>query len=512
MNVNRFFLTAGLVFAVATSNAQYQKENLGAKVNSEYDELAPRISPDGKKLFFLRVNHPENTLYPQPGTQDIWMSKLESDGQWSQARHLNAPFNDENYNNIVGFSADGNTRYVKGYYQRGKYDGMGFSTMELTAGGWTKPAGIKVKGYESGINPGDYSVSSDMHSDNKTLITSFVPKQRRKNDHDLFVSFRDENGDFSEPVLLPVSSDYEEISPFLASDGVTLYFSSNRPGGYGSNDIWMSRRLDETWEKWSEPVNLGPEINTSDWDAYYSLAASGDVAYMVSWGEGSYGKGDIVRITLKEEVRPNPVVLVSGKVLDQKTGKPVEATISYYSIGDNKEAGTARSSSGTGDYSIVLPYGKRYGFRAQADGYYAVSENLDLSELKAYAEVKKDLYLVPIEVGQVVRLNNIFFEFGKAALMEESFKELDRVVELLTENSTMEIDIAGHTDNVGSDEANLQLSEDRAKAVYEYFTGKGIAASRLSFKGYGETKAVAGNDTDEGRAQNRRVEFTIRKR
>ncbi|MEO5643653.1 MAG: OmpA family protein [Bacteroidia bacterium] len=492
--------------------AQYQKENLGSLVNSKYAELSPSISPDGKKLFFIRTDHPDNTLYPQPGTQDIWMSKLDSTGKWTAARHLKAPFNDENYNAIEGFSADGNTRYIKGYYVHGKYDGMGFSYFELTKDGWEGPKGLKVKGYQSGIKPEDRSISSCMHSDNQTLLMSFVPDQRRKSDHDLYVSFRKDNGDFSEPMLLPVvSSPYDEIGPFLASDGVTLYFASNRPGGYGSHDIWMSRRLDDTWKNWSEPVNLGPEINTKEWDAYYSVAASGDVAYMVS-SSGGFGKSDIVKITLKEEVRPNPVVLVSGKVLDQKTGKPVETTITYFSIADNIEAGTARSSPGTGEYSIVLPYGKTYGFRAQADGYYAVSENLDLTGLKAYAEIKRNLFLVPIEVGQVIRLNNIFFESGKAALKPESFQELDRVVKLLTDNPTMEIDLAGHTDNVGTAEANQLLSDERSKAVYDYFITKGILASRLSTKGFGETKPVDSNDSEEGRAQNRRVEFTIRKR
>jgi outer membrane protein OmpA-like peptidoglycan-associated protein len=507
----RFFCSLFLMLP-ALLVAQYQKENLGALVNSEYAELSPTISPDGKKLFFLRVNHPENTLYPQPGTQDIWMSKLDSTGNWTAARHLKAPFNDENYNAIEGFSADGNTRYIKGYYVRGQYDGMGFSYFELTKDGWKGPTGIKLPGYQSAIKPEDRTISSYIHTDNQTLLMSFVPDQRKKTDHDLYMSFRKENGNFSEPELIPiVSSPYDEIGPFLASDGVTLYFASDRPGGYGSHDIWMSRRLDDTWKNWSEPVNLGPEINTKSWDAYYSVAAAGDVAYMVSSDNG-YGKSDIVRIKLKEEVRPNPVALVSGKVLDQKTGKPVEATITYYSLANNVEVGTARSSPGTGDYSIVLPYGKAYGFRAQADGYYAQSENLDLTGLKAYEEIKRNLYLVPIEIGQVVRLNNIFFEFGKATLKPESYEELDRVVKLLTENPTMEIDLAGHTDNVGTDEANQQLSEDRSKAVYDYLTTKGILASRLSTKGFGETKAIATNDSEDGRAQNRRVEFTIRKK
>jgi outer membrane protein OmpA-like peptidoglycan-associated protein len=310
---------------------------------------------------------------------------------------------------------------------------------------------------------------------------------------------------------LPINTDNVEMSPFLASDGVTLYFASNRPGGFGSNDIWMTRRLDDTWQKWSEPVNLGAGVNTPQWDSYYSIAASGDCAYMVSYAN-TYGHSDIVRISLRKEVRPNPVALVSGRVLDKKTGKPVEASISFTTLSDGKEAGTARTTPGTGDYQIILPYGKLYGFSASAQGYYAVSENLDLSNLKSYEEVKRDLYLVPIEVGQVVRLNNIFFEFGKDSLKAESFPELDKVVQLLTDNAAMTIALSGHTDNVGSDAANLKLSEGRAKAVYNYLVSKGIDASRLSSKGYGETKPVATNDTEDGRQQNRRVEFEIEKK
>ena len=204
MRRSAFFFIFALVMSVKMP-AQYQKENLGPAINSEYEELAPEISPDGKKLFFVRTNHPENTLYPQPGTQDIWMSKLDSTGKWTTARHLKAPFNDEQYNAIEGFSADGNTRYIKGYYERGQYESMGFSYFVLTKNGWEGPKGIKVKNYESSINPDHLSISSHMHSDNKTLLMSFVPRGKNRKDHDLFVSFRNENGSFTEPKLLPVS-------------------------------------------------------------------------------------------------------------------------------------------------------------------------------------------------------------------------------------------------------------------------------------------------------------------
>jgi outer membrane protein OmpA-like peptidoglycan-associated protein len=208
-------------------------------------------------------------------------------------------------------------------------------------------------------------------------------------------------------------------------------------------------------------------------------------------------------------VRPKPVVLITGRVLDQKTGKPLSAEIVYNLITGGDPIGSAISNEETGEYQIVLPYGKNYRFNAIASGYYAVSENMDLSDLKEYKEIKRDLYLVPIEVGQVVRLNNIFFEFGRAELKQESFNELDRVVTLLTENPSMSIEIAGHTDNVGSDVDNLKLSQDRANAVVAYIVSKGISATRIVSKGYGESIAIADNSTEEGRAVNRRVEFKI---
>lgn len=501
-----YVVMSGLSLSLAGQTPDtLRRENLGAGVNSTCAELTPFISPDGKKLFFVRENDPQNVDYPEPGTQDVFMSKLDSAGNWGAARHLGYPFNADKFNAVIGFSADGNTRYVKGYYDNGEYKTVGFSSCVLTVNGWSKPQGFHVKNYQF-MQDKSETVSNYMHNDNKTLLMSFTP--RKKKEHDIFVSFRIDADHFTEPMSLPINTDNVEMSPFLASDGVTLYFSSNRPGGFGSNDIWMTRRLDDTWQKWSDPVNLGAGVNTPQWDSYYSIAASGDCAYMVSYAN-TYGHSDIVRISLRPAVRPNPVALVSGRVLDKKTNKPIDAAITFTTLSDGKEAGTAHTTPGTGDYQIILPYGKLYGFSASAQGYYAVSENLDLTNLASYEEVKRDLYLVPIEVGQVVRLNNIFFEFGKDSLKSESFVELDNVVKLLTDNPSMHIALSGHTDNVGSDAANLKLSEGRAKAVYNYLVSKGIDATRLSSKGFGETKPVSTNDTEDGRQQNRRVEFEI---
>jgi outer membrane protein OmpA-like peptidoglycan-associated protein len=308
------------------------------------------------------------------------------------------------------------------------------------------------------------------------------------------------------------------MSPFIASDGVTLYFSSDRPGGLGENDIWMSKRLDESWQKWSDPVNLGSPINTTGSEAFFTLDAGGEYAYLTS-SDGAYGASDIVRVKLLEREKPDPVVLVSGNVYNSKTKQPLSASLIYETLPDGTEVGNGISNPVDGSFKIVLPYDKNYSIRASAEKYFAISENLNLDSLikLGYKEIHKDLYLTPIEIGQVFRLNNVFFDFDKYDLRPESNTELNRVILFLNEYPNIEIEMSAHTDSKGSDEYNLTLSANRAKSVMDYIISKGISKSRIVSKGYGETKPVAdnanadGTDNPEGRQLNRRVEFTIMK-
>jgi outer membrane protein OmpA-like peptidoglycan-associated protein len=495
------FIVCNILYA---QEQKFEVINLGPNVNSKYQELMPYITPDGQKLFFIREDHPENTKSPQYPNQDIWYCKKQGNS-WGPAQHLGFPFNTEVYNCLIGQSVDGTTRYIKGYYKGGEWKKRGFSVSYLKTDGWTIPEGIDVPRYHK-MQKGDY-VSSNISSSNNILLMSFSEKEEKKANYDIYVSFL-KNGEWTVPMKIgigKISTPYHEMSPFLASDNVTLYFSSNRPGGYGSNDIWMTKRLDDTWQNWSEPVNLGSDINGPEWDAYFTIPASGDYFYMVKGG-------DIVKIKPKEEQKPNPVVLIKGIVKNSKTQEPLEAVITYFDLSNGNEAGIARSNPNTGEYTIILPYGKNYSFKAMKEGFYSISDNMDLTQISSYKEITKDLLLAPIEQGQVVRLNNIFFDFAKATLKQESFFELDNLVKLLNENPKMEIFIAGHTDNVGSDEFNLKLSKERAASVADYLKSKGIAENRLSSDGFGKSKPIASNDTEEGRAINRRVEFTIIKK
>lgn len=495
------FIVCNILYA---QEQKFEVINLGPNVNSKFEELAPYITPDGQKLFFIRSNHPENTKSPQYPNQDIWFCKKQG-SSWGPAQHLSYPFNTEVYNCLIGQSSDGTTRYIKGYFKDGEWKKSGFSVSYLKSDGWTIPNGIDIPKYNK-MSKGDY-VSNNISSSNNILLMSFSEKEEKKSNYDIYVSFL-KNGEWTIPMKIglgKISTQYSETTPFLASDNVTLYFSSDRPGGYGSHDIWMSKRLDETWQNWSEPVNLGPDINGSGWDAYFTIPASGDFFYMVR-------DGDIVKIKPRDELKPNPVVLVKGVVRNSKNSEPLESSLTYFDLSNGNEVGIARSNPKTGEYTIILPYGKNYSFKAIKDGYYSVSDNLDLIQVSSYKEITKDLLLTPIEQGQVVRLNNIFFDFSKATLKQESYLELDNLVNLLNENPSMEIFIAGHTDNVGSDEFNLKLSKERAYSVLDYLKSKGISANRLTSDGFGKSRPITSNDTEEGRAINRRVEFTIIKK
>ncbi len=245
---------------------------------------------------------------------------------------------------------------------------------------------------------------------------------------------------------------------------------------------------------------------------FFTLDAGGEYAYLTT-NLDTYGESDVVRVQLMEREKPDPVVMVSGNVYNAKTKQPLSASLIYETLPDGAEAGNGLSSPTDGAFKIVLPYDKNYLIRATADKFFAQSENLNLDSLvkAGFKEIHRDLYLVPIEIGQVVRLNNVFFDFDKWNLRPESFVELDRVVKLLEENPSIEIEMSAHTDSKGSDEYNYTLSDNRAKSVMDYILSKGISSSRIISKGYGESKPVATNDTDDGRQLNRRVEFTILK-
>lgn len=482
----------------------YKLENLGPKVNSKYSEKSPKISPDGKTLYITR-DHPDNI--GGENTDDIWYSEQDENGEWTEMKPIGFPINNAGNNSLISVTPDGNSMLVKGLYNNdGTTAGSGVSIAYKRDGNWQIPEKQEIIDLKNVNQYSFYYLTSD-----GTKLIMAIEDENSYGDMDLYISFLLDDGRWSKPKNMgsTLNTFSGEFGQFLASDGKTLYFTSYGHEGYGSADIFVSKRLDDTWLSWSEPKNLGPEINSKGWDAYFCVSAIGDYAYMISSKEDiTLGNEDIFRIKIGESTKPDPVIIVKGKVFNQKTNEAIEAQILYENLNTGKSEGKAFSTIDNG-YKIVLPAGSAYGFRANAENFVSVSENIDLKDLEAFAEKEVNLYLVPIEKGQKVRLNNIFFDFDKATLKAESYPELDRLVDIMNKNQDIKIEIAGHTDNKGSDDYNLNLSRSRAEAVMKYVTDKGIDQSRISSKGYGESNPIADNETEEGRQLNRRVEFEI---
>ncbi len=481
-----------------------QRENLGSSINSEYIELMSVISADGKTLYIDRRNSPAN-VGGINNQSDIWIATRRDDGTWNPAVNAGYPLNNTGSNSVIAALPDNNTLLVANHYNPdGSSSGAGVSLTRRIGEQWSVPENQTISGYMNKNQFATYNLAPD----GKTLLLG-IEDDNTLGDLDIYVSFLAHDGTWTQPrnigpVVNSIGSDF---GPFMAADGATMYYASDGKPGYGSHDIYMTRRLDSTWMKWSEPENLGPKLNTSGWDAYFVIASIEEYAYMVASQPDA--ESDVFRIKVPPSMRPNPVVFVSGKVLNSKTKQPVAAHIVYEILGTGSEAGKANANTTDGAYSIALPMNERFGVRAEAPGYYPISEELSTAAMDSTTLLQRNLLLTPIEIGATVRLSNVFFDYNKSELRSDSFSELDRLVVFLQNNSAMTIEVSGHTDAVGNDAFNQTLSEKRATAVADYLMKKGISPKRLRSKGYGKTKPVASNSTEEGRQLNRRVEFVI---
>ncbi|MEL6190882.1 MAG: OmpA family protein [Bacteroidota bacterium] len=373
-----------------------QPESLGDNINTTYDEILPVISPDEKTIYFIRANHPQNS-HGETGSQDIWFSqRMNTSADWGPAKRMPNPFNKRKYNSIYTVSPDGNQIVLAGSYKNGRYMGPGVSISKRNGRVWSSPVSLQIKNYDKLAN-GKFS-SAFMSHDNKVLILSFCSKKSGKQSKkgDLYVSFKQQNNVWSEPVSLGKNINYassSEFSPFLGADLKTLFFASDRKGGEGSVDIYKTVREDDSWKKWSDPVNLGPKVNTEGFDAYYSISASGEYAYMVKYED----QADIIRMALSADQRPKPVALLMADIVDDKTGEKVKSSL----VIENAETGRAmRTIDQTGRDGIktILQLGRSYRLVARASGYTSKSLPLDLSKENLYKEIKKDIRLVTAEL------------------------------------------------------------------------------------------------------------------
>lgn len=441
-----------------------ERKNLGDSINSIYAELHPLIAHDGQSLYVTRKGHPNNKGLDK--RDDAWVSYKQKDGSWSVLEHLEAPINNNNHNQVISVSPDNNTLLLGNTYTRtGISKGKGVSISHRKEDGtWEIPKDVIIDNYYN-QNP----IHSIHLAANKQLLLLSIERNDSYGHLDLYVSFLQPNGHFTQPKNLgpTINTTYEDGTPFLAADGKTLYFASSGHGGYGSMDIFVAKRLDDTWKNWSTPQNLGPEINSNKWEAHYSIAASGTKAYFVSnKGKNHIGAEDVYEVIPPIESRPDPVLLVKGKVFNAITKEPIRAKIIYYDWKTNKEKGNALSSSKDGKYQAVLPPENQYNFLAFKGGYYPVSQSIDVGKIDSYTEMYITLYLHPIEVGESIPLTNIFFLGKTDELSVEAEPELDRLVIFMEKYPEMTIELGS-------------VSKAKAEKMKTYLTEKGVAYNRI---------------------------------
>ncbi|MEO8733489.1 MAG: OmpA family protein, partial [Flavobacteriales bacterium] len=362
----------------------------------------------------------------------------------------------------------------------------------------------------SPVNTRNWESQPSMGSDGRTLY--FVRAAQAADglkSMDIYVTKLGDDGTFSKPVRLGdnINTPGQEESVQIHPDGKTLYFSSDGHPGMGGSDIYVSRiQPDGTW---GPAQNLGYPINTSGEENSVLVGTDGKVDYFASDRPGGMGDLDLYSFDLPEQDQATAVGYIRGRVTDRTNGKPVEADVELYDLATGTLATAAYSDPQTGKFLVCLPRGKEYALNASSQGYLFFSKNYSVAQSDATSSPDLDVRLSPIVAGEKIELRNIFFETASYALLPASTLELNKLVKLMLANAKMRIEVGGHTDNVGNDDSNQVLSEQRANAVRDFLIAHGIEASRIVAKGYGETKPMATNDTDEGRALNRRTEVTV---
>lgn len=501
----------GLACADFRANAlahpvDFRPENLGAAINSPDDEYLPALTVDGQTLIFTRRFPKKSTsTVTTPEEEDFYVSTYE-DGHWTKASRMAEPVNSTDNEGAQCISQDGRIMF---FTACGRNDGAGRCDLYMCTrknDKWSVPRNVG-----SPINSGSWESQPSFSIDGRTLY--FVSD--RKGGYggmDIWKSVYGKDGWGKPENLGPeINTDGDEMCPFIHYDDQTLYFASNGHVGMGGMDLFCSKKQEDG--SWGKPLNLGYPINTAGNESNLIVSADARTAYYSSDREGGFGKQDLYKFVLPREASPLITFCMKGRVYDKKTGTSLSAQINIIDIKTGNVVATTNSDGTTGRYLVSLPTMHEYAINVSAKNYLFYSRNynlsIDVGEEWKWGADTVNIPLSRIESGERIALHNVFFEVDRYELLDESQIELDKVVEMLNNNPSVRVELGGHTDNVGSPAANQTLSEQRAKAVYNYLVSKGIAANRLSYKGYGETQPVADNATPEGRQMNRRTEMKV---
>ena len=532
-----FTLLFSLLVILKAGAQDFKLEKLPKSINSLFDEITPVPSRDGQTLYFTRIAYPEfnQTLYldsidvskklspeeyqnmlsaiyaeiagapvynPARSSfnQDIWAVSVDSSG-FGAVDHLGYPLNNALPNSLVTITPDPNAFYVINQFDKRGGMNRGFSLVRQTNNDsivWTFPLPIEIRDY--------YTITSDvsltMSFDGQVLILSAV--RFDSEDMDLYVCFREGENEWGIPQHLGknVNSPRRETAPFLSEDNTTLFFSSNRGG---DSDIYICRRLDDTWKNWSAPYKAVEPINSSADDSQPYFNMTSGYLYFTSKRDGN---SDIFRVQIAP---PQPTEIeVIGRIVHIKTKEIIPNAHIQYGAEGSVRNNTIVCPDGT--FRMKIPKGVKFEFRPDKPGFIGRTHAILFRRDHYYFnEHYFDLPLEPLQTNAKIELRPIFFQQSKAIILEESYKELERLAATLIENPKLCIRVEGHTDNVGKLEDLLTLSKERARAVKDFLIQKGIDDKRVKTIGYGAQFPLNDNSTNEFRAQNRRVEFIITK-
>ncbi len=466
------------------------------------DETLPVPTADGSSLIYTRrVNRQE----------DLYISK-KVNGQWQEGQPIEG-INTTMNEGAQSISADGRTIIFTACNRRGDFGSCDLYISENINGRWTRPQNMGPA-----INSPSWESQPGLSSNGRLLYFA-SDRSGGQGGRDIWYSIRQQNGRWSTPVNLgsTVNTSGNDQAPFIHPDGISLYFMSDGHPGMGGSDLFLTRKDEEG--QWQPPQNLGYPINTDANEGAISISLDGQRAYFTKKGSQD---NDLYTFEMPASIRPAPVTYVKAIVTDKKSGAPLSAEVVVTELESGRLfANTFTDADGT--FLICLPSGSDYALNVDKKGYAFFSENFALKDGLNREEpflIEAALQPLPKKIPGVEKplfekeqtpivLKNVFFETGSAQLLESSRQELNRLYGLLEDNPELRIQINGHTDDVGSEADNQQLSEGRAKAVHDFLIEQGINEGRLSFKGFGESQPVAPNETPEGRQQNRRTEFII---
>lgn len=471
--------------------------NMGSSINSENQEYSPAFAIDEKTIYITKRM---GNLSDNRPNEDLYFAEL-NDKSWDKVKDIGPPINTIENEGAFSISSDGNYIFFTSCSRNG---GKGQCDIWLTSkknNRWDEP-----KNLQSPINTKYWESQPSISSDGRMLYFS-SDRPGGYGGTDIWVSEFSNSGWSAPKNLGPtVNTSKDEQFPFIHSDNRTLYFSSNGHPGLGKSDLYLTRK--DVKLNWETPINMGYPINSRGQDWNLVVARDGKTAYFSSDQLKGFGGLDIYTFQLPEKLQAEKVSYLRGYVRDAITKQPLSANVELSPI--NGEPTTLTyAKPGTGMFLVPLKTNMKYALTIDKDGYLFYTEFYNMPAIQRDQPIELFIDLEKIELGNSVVLKNIFFDTDKSDIKDESKQELEKLIDFLSENNSIRIEISGHTDNIGDSKHNMVLSENRAKSVCDFLTNNGIEKSRLTYKGFGDTQPIKQNNTDENRAKNRRTEFKI---